>query len=200
MAEKSTAKPAIKKSTIIIAVIIGVVTLIALWGVGVNNSLVKLRESVDSDFAQIETTLQRRLDLIPNLVSTVKGYADHEESVFTAVAEARAKLAGAIDNGDAAAVNSANGELSTALGRLIAIAEAYPELKADTVFIGLQDELAGTENRINTARQAYNETVKSFNAAVKTFPNSIIAGMGGFTEKAYFSADPAAGTAPVVEF
>ncbi len=179
----------------------GAILLIALiWGISTNNSLVKKSETVDKDSAQIETQLQRRLDLIPNLVNTVKGYATHEEEVFAAVNTARTQLTGAISEGDMGQIASANNQMNSALGRLIAIAEAYPDLKANTVFIGLQDELAGTENRINQARQTYNETVSDYNKSIKVFPASIIAGMGDHTEKSYFQASEGAGTAPSVQF
>lgn len=185
---------------IVLAIVGLIVVAVLAWGIGTNNRLVGLEEGVTKDSAQIETQLQRRMDLIPNLVNTVKGYAEHESEVFTAVSDARAKLAGAVSGGNMSEISSANSAMDSALGRLIAIAEAYPELKANTTFIGLQDELAGTENRINQARQTYNETVADYNKSIKVFPASIIAGMSGFEEKDYFQADEGADTAPVVEF
>ena len=171
-----------------------------LWGVSTNNSLVTLHEEVDLKAGQIQTTLQRRSDLIPNLVATVKGYATHEETVFTDIADARSKLSGAISSGDMEAIKEANDGLSSALSRLLVIQEAYPELKADAQFTALMDELAGTENRINVARQDYNDTVAIYNKRIKVFPASIIANMNGFTAEKYFEADAGAKDAPVVSF
>ncbi|MFV0484773.1 MAG: LemA family protein [Candidatus Saccharimonadales bacterium] len=185
---------------IVLIVVGAIVAILAIWGISTNNRLVGLEEGVTKDAAQIETQLQRRVDLIPNLVNTVKGYAGHETEIFTAVADARTKLAGAISDGDVDAMASASSEVDSALGRLIAIAENYPDLKANTVFIGLQDELAGTENRINQARQTYNDSVADYNKSIKVFPANIIAGMGGFDEKAYFEAADGADEVPEVEF
>jgi LemA protein len=199
-----TKKPQPKKKfpTWIIILLASAILIIGIigWGISTSNNFVKLDETVAKDAAQIQTNLQRRQDLIPNLVNTVKGYATHETEVFTQVSEARAKLAGAMSTGDISQISSANNEVSSALGRLIAISESYPDLKANTVFIGLQDELAGTENRINQARQTYNETVSNYNKAIQLFPSSIIAGMGGRTTKPYFEAAAGADQAPQVNF
>lgn len=185
----------------IVLIVVGViVAILAIWGISTNNRLIGLEEGVTKDAAQIETQLQRRVDLIPNLVNTVKGYAGHETEIFTAVSEARAKLAGAISDGNVSEMSAASSEVDSALGRLIAISESYPDLKANTVFIGLQDELAGTENRINQARQTYNDTVADYNKAIRVFPANIIAGMGGFSEKAYFEAAEGADEVPEVDF
>lgn len=150
--------------------------------------------------SQIETTLQRRSDLIPNLVETVKGYATHEEDVFTEIADARSNLAGSIKSGNIQSINEASNVLDSALGRLLAISESYPDLKASEQFIALQDELAGTENRIAVARQYYNEKVRTYNTAVQRFPTSIIAGMSGYYPMQYFEADESANEVPKVNF
>lgn len=185
----------------IVLIVVGVVVLAIFgWGISTNNKLVSLEEGVTKDSAQIESQLQRRMDLIPNLVNTVKGYAAHETDVYTAVSEARAKLGGAISGGNMNEISSASSAMDSALGRLIAIAEAYPELKASANFIGLQDELAGTENRINQARQTYNEAVADYNKSIKVFPSNIIAGMGNFEQKSYFEAAEGAKDVPEVEF
>lgn len=189
-----------KKGNIVLISILAVLVLVLLWGISTNNSLVQLHEDVIHEAGQIQTTLQRRSDLIPNLVATVKGYATHEETVFTDIADARAKLSGAISSGDMEAIKEANDGLSSALSRLLVIQEAYPELKADAQFTALMDELAGTENRINVARQNYNDKVSIYNKRIKVFPASIIANMNGFTAEKYFEADEGAKDAPVVSF
>lgn len=189
-----------KKSTIIIISVLAFFAILLFWGIGTNNSLVQLHENVNLKAGQIQTTLQRRSDLIPNLVSTVKGYAAHEEHIFTEIADARSKLSGAISSGDLEAIKEANDGLSSALTRLLAIQEAYPDLKADAQFTALMDELAGTENRINVARQEYNDTVAAYNMRIKMFPSNIIANMNGFTEEGYFEADAGAQQAPTVSF
>ena len=173
-----------------------VVVLILIWFFGTRNSLVSLKEEVEMQQSQIETTLQRRSDLIPNLVATVKGYANHEEKVFTEIAEARSKLAGSIKSGDMKSISEANDTLDSALSRLLAISENYPDLKASEQFIALQDELAGTENRISVARQHYNEKVNTYNTEVQKFPTSIVAGMSGYYPLQYFEADEAAKEVP----
>lgn len=189
-----------KKSTTILLVIAGLLVSIIFWGVGTRNSMVSAYEDVQNKASTIEAQLQRRSDLIPNFVATVKGYAAHEEEVYTAIAEARAKLAGAIRTEDISSVLDANSELESALSRLLVVVENYPELKANENFIALQDELAGTENRIEKAREEYNDEVKSYNKKIKTFPNSIIANMGGFKEAAYFEAAEGAKEVPTVNF
>lgn len=189
-----------KKGNIVLIGILVVLVFALVWGISTNNSLVTLQEEVNLKAGQIQTTLQRRSDLIPNLVATVKGYATHEETVFTDIADARAKLSGAISSGDMEAIKEANDGLSSALSRLLVIQEAYPELKADAQFTALMDELAGTENRINVARQEYNDTVAIYNKRIKVFPSSFIANMKGFTAEKYFEADEGAKDAPVVNF
>ncbi|MCD7975282.1 MAG: LemA family protein [Phascolarctobacterium sp.] len=161
------------------------------------NSMVSMNENVNGKWAQVENQLQRRNDLIPNLVNTVKGFASHETEVFQAVADARAKLGGAKS---VAETSEANSQMDSALSRLLMVAENYPELKSSSNFSQLQDELAGTENRISVARRDYNNTVQSFNAKVKSLPTSLYAGMMGFHEKDYFKADEAAQQVPQVKF
>lgn len=189
------------KSATKVLIVIGVlVLLVVFWFFGTRNSLVALREDVEMQQSQIETTLQRRSDLIPNLVATVKGSTNHEEEVFTEIADARSKLAGSIESGDIESINEANNALDSALGRLLAISENYPDLKASEQFIALQDELAGTENRIAVARQYYNEKVQTYNTTVQRVPTSIVAGMSGFYPMPYFEADEGATEVPVVSF
>ena len=189
-----------KKSTIVLIAVLAAVLLIVFWGVGTRNTLVSMEEGVSLQASQVETQLQRRSDLIPNLVSTVKGYAAHEEEVFTAVADARARLSGAIEDSDVSAINEANAEFESAISRLLMVVESYPELKASENFTALQDELAGTENRINKARQDYNEVVASYNKKIKMFPQNIIAGMSGLEQAEYFEAAEGAEQVPNVEF
>lgn len=183
-----------KKSWLIV---IAVVALLGVWLVSGYNSLVSMDEDVNGQWSQIETQLQRRSDLIPNLVNTVQGYADHEQSAIQAVSDARAKLGGAQSVSDKAA---ANDELSGALSRLLMVSENYPNLKADQNFRALQDELAGTENRIAVSRRDYNQSVQSYNAKIRTFPTSVYAGLFGFHNRDYFKASEAAQNAPTVNF
>jgi LemA protein len=177
---------------LLLAVVIG-----GMWLMGSYNGMVTQREAVDKAWAQVQNVLQRRGDLIPNLVETVKGYASHEKEIFESVADARGRLAGAASPQEAAAANAG---LTSALGRLLAIAENYPDLKANQNFIRLQDELAGSENRIATERMRYNEAVRSYNTLIKRFPNNVIAGFFHFAEKEYFEATPEAAAVPKVKF
>ena len=178
--------------------------IIVLFGIiifssikGTYNSLVTLDEGVKAAWAQVENQLQRRYDLIPNYVETVKGYAKHEKELFVKVTEARSKVGGATNIPDKI---KANNQLSGALSRLMLVVERYPELKANQNFIRLQDELAGTENRIAVERRRYNETVKTLNIKVRSFPTNILAGMFGFEKAAFFEVPEAAKAVPKVEF
>ena len=194
-------KSSISKTLItILAIILAIIVLIVTWGITTSNNLMTLREDVKMQQSQVETTLQRRSDLIPNLVNTVKGYATHEEEVFTEIADARSKLAGSIESGDLDSISKSNSELDSALSRLLAITENYPDLKASEQFTALQDELAGTENRINVARQHYNEKVMTYNTSVQRFPTSIIAGIFGYSPAEYFEASEEAQKVPEVNF
>ena len=170
-----------------------------LSGCGYNQIQQKDEQAAQAQ-QQISVQLQRRADLVPNLVNTVKGYAQHEEAVFTQVATARGALTGAIQGGDATQMAAANAQLTGALGRLIAVAEAYPQLKADQTFLRLQDELAGTENRIATARGDYNQAVQDYNAYIRRFPQAITAKVTGAKPRTYYEAAPGSETAPTVDF
>ena len=161
------------------------------------NQLVSMREAIDAAWAQVENQLQRRNDLIPNLVEVTKGYAKHEKEIFESVAEARAKLIGAKTRDEQ--IDAAN-QVSNSLSRLLAIAEAYPNLKADAQFARLSDELAGTENRIATERRRYNEAVQAYNTSIKNFPTMLFAGCLGFQPAKYFEAPESAKALPKVQF
>lgn len=178
-------------------VIIGLVAVLVLGGIMSYNGLVTMNENVNGKWSQIENQLQRRADLIPNLVSTVKGYAAHEQQAIQSVADARAKLAGA--QGPAAKAQ-ANADLNNSLSRLLVIAENYPNLKADKNFRALMDELSGTENRIAVARKDYNDAVQVYNTKIRSFPTTIFAGMMGFGSKEYFKAEEGAQQVPKVQF
>jgi len=164
------------------------------------NRIQTLDEQAAQAKQQIEVQLQRRADLVPNLVNTVKGYAQHEEAVFTQVANARAGLAGAIRTGDPQQQAAADAQLTGALGRLLAISEAYPQLKADQTFLKLQDELSGTENRIAVSRSDYNAAVNAYNSYIRTFPQKITASLTGAKPRAYYDAPPGSETASTVDF
>ncbi len=186
-----------KKGALVLLVIGVIIAILVISAVGSYNSLVAKSESVNTALSQIDNQLQRRNDLIPNLVETVKGYAAHEEEIFTNIAEARAKLAGAVSVEETA---SASNELSNALSRLLAIAENYPELKADASFRQLADELAGTENRIAVARMQYNEVARDYNTTIRRFPTVIIASLFNFEKVEYFEAAEGAREVPKVDF
>jgi len=190
-----------KKSSLIAIAVIVLIAIVALGVlttiVGTRNRLVKLDEDVKTQWAQVDNTLQRRADLIPNLVETVKGFAAQEREVFIKVTEARSRVAGA---GSVPEKIQANNELSSALARLLVVVENYPELKSNQNFLALQDELSGTENRIAQERRRYNETVNTYNKAMRVFPNNLIAGMFGFERAALFETPPEARTAPRVDF
>lgn len=164
------------------------------------NRIQTLDEQASSAKQQIEVQLQRRADLVPNLVATVKGYAAHEEAVFTEVANARASVGTAVRSGDPARQVAADAQLTGALGRLIAVAENYPQLKADAQFLRLQDELAGTENRIAVSRSDYNASVKDYNTYIRGFPQVITAKVTGAKARPYYEAAPGSNVAPTVDF
>ncbi len=192
-----------KKSTIIVLVIVAIV---AIWGVMGYNGLVRADEAVSTAWSNVENQYQRRADLIPNLVNTVKGYAAHEKEALDAVVTARARATQVTV--DAANMTpemfqeyqKSQGEVGAALGRLLAIAEAYPDLKANSNFLELQAQLEGTENRISVERRNFNEAAKGYNTSIRTFPRNILAGMFGFGKRPYFEAQDGAENAPVVQF
>jgi LemA protein len=187
------------KQVIAVIVVLAVIAL-AIGGmyVGRKNQMVTLDEQVKSNWAQVDVVLQRRADLIPNLVETVKGFAAHEETVFGDIAKARSALIGAKTPSDKIA---ANGQLDGALSRLLVVVENYPQLKSNENFLRLQDELAGTENRIAVERKRYNDSIQAFNTYIGLFPNSLFAGWAGFKRnEAYFQATPASREAPKVQF
>ena len=188
----------LQKTLLIIAIILIIIIVVPIMYLkGTYNSLVTMDENVKGAWAQVENQLQRRYDLIPNYVETVKGYAAHEKEVFIQVTEARSKVAGA---GSVPEKIEANNSLSSALSRLLVVVERYPDLKANTNFIRLQDELAGTENRIAVERRRYNETVKAYNITIRRFPTNIIAGMFGFELGAFFEVPAEAQEVPQVQF
>lgn len=186
-----------KKTNIGLIVVIAIVVLIGIMVMSSYNGIVSLSEDVDSKYATIDTYLQRRADLIPNLVSTVKGYVQHEEKIINSITEAREKMTSARSLSDKA---EANDELTTALNNLMVVVENYPDLKASQNFIQLSDELAGTENRIATARKDYNDAVQKYNAKIKKFPTKMIAGMFNFDAKDYFQASEGSKEVPSVQF
>ncbi|MEO5936091.1 MAG: LemA family protein [Terriglobales bacterium] len=184
----------------LIAVIVIVILLLIFGGmyVGAKNQMVAKNETIKSNWAQVDVVLQRRADLIPNLVETVKGIAQQEKDVFGAIANARAAMMGAKSPQERIA---ANGQLDSALGRLFVVVENYPQLKSNENFLRLQDELAGTENRIAVERKRYNDSIQDYNTFIQQFPNSLFAGIAGFkVNDAYFQASPASREAPKVNF
>lgn len=186
-----------KKSNMGLIIVIAIVVLIGIIIMSSYNGIVSLSEDVDSKYATIDTYLQRRADLIPNLVSTVKGYTQHEEKIINSITEAREKMTSAKTVTEKA---EANDELTTALNNLMVVVENYPDLKASQNFIQLSDELAGTENRIATARKDYNDAVKEYNTKIKRFPTNIVSGMFGYGEKEYFQASEGSEEVPTVDF
>ena len=194
-----------KKGTVILITCLAIAAIIAVWGLKEYNNLVVAEESVTTAWSNVESQYQRRADLIPNLVNTVKGYASHEQETLDAVISARAKAIQTNISDDLSQENiqkfqAAQNELGNALGRLIAIRESYPDLKANQNFMQLQEQLEGTENRIQVERQKFNETVKSYNIHIRRFPTNIVAGMFNFDAKSTFTSDPNAENAPSVEF
>jgi LemA protein len=196
------------KNKRIITIVIVILVVLILGGSCKNmyNKMVTLREQVNREWANVENQYQRRLDLIPNLVATVKGYATHEQETFTRVVEARAKATSVTMNAENLTeenmqqYRAAQGELSSALSRLLAVVENYPELKANQNFLELQAQLEGTENRISVERKKFNDTTTEYNQYIKKFPPVLFAGIFGFKDKPYFNAEPQAEKAPKVEF
>ena len=194
-----------KTNKVLIAIVVVIVLLVGC-GSSQYNGMVKAEEGLTTAWSNVETQYQRRADLIPNLVNTVKGYAAHEEGTFKELVEARAKATQiTVDPTQLTPekmkeFQAAQGQLSAALGKLLAIQENYPELKANENFLELQAQLEGTENRINTARRDFNEAAKGFNTEIRRFPKNILAGMFGFEKKAYFEAEKGAEKAPEVQF
>ena len=196
-----------KKGTLVRILMVAVIVVFTNTScIKTYNELVEAEESVTTEWANVESQYQRRLDLIPNLVSTVKGYAEHESATLTAVVDARAKATQITIDADNLTpeklqqYQEAQGEVASALGRLMAISESYPDLKANQNFMNLQEQLEGTENRIQVARQKFNTTAQAYNTEIRRFPTSIAAGMFGFDKKSYFEADAGAQNAPKVEF
>ncbi len=196
-----------KKSTIILLAVVGVILLLVMWGVGTYNRLYGLNQSVESSWSQVENQYQRRADLIPNLVNTVKGFASQEERVLTGVVEARAKATSiqvtkeVLDDPQAfAKFQAAQDQFSSAISRLLAVAENYPILKSNENFMDLQKQLEGTENRIAVARNRFNDEVREYNISRGRFPGVLIANVVGFREKSYFKAKEGADTPPPVNF
>ena len=193
-----------KNKGLIITIV--VIVLVALWGISSYNGLVGMDENVSNKWANVETQYQRRSDLIPNLVNTVKGYAKHESQTLEAVMAARSQATQVkIDPSNCtpqqlAAYQKAQGDVTTALGKLLAITENYPDLKANQNFLELQSQLEGTENRINVALKDFNDSAKKYNTSLRRFPRNIIASMFGFEKRNYFEAEAGAEKAPKVEF
>lgn len=193
-----------KNKGLIITIV--VIALVAIWGISSYNGLVSMDENVSNQWANVETQYQRRSDLIPNLVNTVKGYAKHESETLESVMAARSQATQVkIDPSNCtpqqlAAYQKAQGDVTTALGKLLAITENYPDLKANQNFLELQSQLEGTENRINVARKDFNDTAKKYNTSLRSFPRNIVASMCGFEKRAYFEAEAGAEKAPKVEF
>ncbi len=195
-----------KKGTIVLIAVLGFFLILFMWGMGQYNNMVKADETVGKQWANVESQYQRRSDLIPNLVNTVKGYAKHEEGTLTAVVEARAKATQTVidpanmTEESLAKFQEAQSQVSSALSRLLVTVERYPDLKANQNFLELQAQLEGTENRISVERQRFNESAQAFNTMIRQFPKNIIASMGGFEKKVYFKAETGAEKAPTVEF
>lgn len=195
-----------KTNRIVLIIIVALAVILLLRGCGEYNKLVTLREQVNRDWSNVENVYQRRADLIPNLVNTVKGYAEHEQETFTQVVEARSKATQVTINAanmteqDLRRFQAAQGEVSSALSRLLAVVENYPDLKANQNFMDLQKQLEGTENRISVERRKFNETATIYNTATQKFPIVLLAKMFGFDKRPYFEAEAGAEKAPVVQF
>jgi LemA protein len=180
--------------------LLAIVVIIFMMFIGVNNKIIDRDEMVIQAWANVETVLQRRFDLIPNLVNTVKGYASHEKELLEEVTRLRSQWGAAKASGDSAQSVKAAGMLDGALGRLMVVVENYPDLKANQNFLALQEELAGTENRISVERRRYNESVAAYNKYIRKYPGSILAGMKGYERKIPFESAPEAASAPAVAF
>jgi LemA protein len=191
-----------KSGTIALLGVVGFLVIASLWFVSAGNRLVALDEGVNSSWSQVENVYQRRADLIPNLVATVKGYAKHEADVLEAVTQARASVGQIKVNSpdDLKKFDAAQGQLSSALSRLMVVAEKYPELKANQNFLELQSQLEGTENRITIERQRFNEAARAYNTQIRQFPSSFVASTKGLKEHPYFTAQAGSEKAPVVNF
>ena len=195
-----------KRGYVVLIVIVAVVLVLFFWVKGMYNSMVRMDEGVSSAWAQVENVYQRRADLVPNLVATVKGYAEHESSTLEAVVNARAKATqmmvdpSGLSEAEIARFTEAQDELGAAIGRLLVSVERYPDLKANQNFRDLQAQLEGTENRITVERQKFNEAARNYNVTIRKFPNNIFAGMFGFEKKGYFEASEGAEQAPAVSF
>ena len=203
MSNNATKTGGISTNTMIIG---AVVAVLVLWGISAYNGMVKVEEQATTEWAKVQSAYQRRADLIPNLVEVVKGYASHEKETLEGVVNARAKATSINVNADDLTpekmqeFQAAQGELSQALGRLIAVSEAYPDLKANENFMDLQKQLEGTENRINEARNSFNTAVQDYNLKIRRFPNTILAGIFGFDKMAKFEADAEAQKRPEIKF
>ena len=203
MSNNATKTGGLSKNTLIIG---AVVAVLVLWGISAYNGMVKVEEQATTEWAKVQSAYQRRADLIPNLVEVVKGYASHEKETLEGVVNARAKATSINVNADDLTpekmqeFQAAQGELSQALGRLIAVSEAYPDLKANENFKDLQKQLEGTENRINGARNSFNTAVQDYNLKIRRFPNTILAGIFGFDKMAKFEADAEAQKRPEIKF
>jgi LemA protein len=193
-------QPGLGGAAIALIVLVAIIVVGGLWLMGGYNSLVSKDAELERRASNIESQMKRRADLIPNLVNTVKGYAKHERGVYEDIAKARSRLLSADVDTNPKEAAAANNAFNSSLGRLLAIAENYPQLKADQNFIRLQDELSGTENRINLARLDYNDAVKDYNLSVRSFPSNIVAGITGFERKAPFEATDAERATPQVQF
>ncbi len=190
----------IASGTLVLIIVVGVLLVGGMSLMGSYNGLVTKDTVVEQKAADIESQLKRRADLVPNLVATVKGYASHEKEIFENIANARSRLLTVKISDDPAAAQAASQQFNSALSRLLAIAENYPDLKADQSFIRLQDELAGTENRINYARLEFNKAIQDYNRTVRSFPTNLLAGIAGFDRKQPFEADEADKALPTVSF
>lgn len=189
-----------KATLIAVGGLLAIIVIVFMMFIGINNKIIELDETVTQAWANVETVLQRRFDLIPNLVNTVKGYASHETELLEEVTRLRSQWGAAKASGDSSQAVKTAGMLEGALGRLMVVVEKYPDLKANQNFLALQEELAGTENRISVERRRYNEAVAAYNKYIRKYPGSIVAGMKGYERETPFESAPEAASAPVVAF